>query len=153
MEINKELNDIFQEYYVQPQLIDSEENQPDSTSTNKSEGIRRAIQKMFVKHIILEFDDIKPLLEDVDGANKLYEAICNKESKEVANEVFYDAIKEVQELVAGQYGLATKIKKEYEKLAEELEEKYGDGAIENNINRLILKNRGDLVVPLETLEK
>ncbi len=140
MEINKELNDIFQEYFVQPQLIDSEESQADST--NKGEGIKRAIQKMFIKHIILEFDDIKPLLEDVDGANKLYEAICDKETKEVANEVFYGAIKEVQDLIAGQYGLAPRVKKEYEKLAEELEEKYGDGAIESNINRLILKNRG-----------
>jgi hypothetical protein len=140
MEINKELNDIFQEYFVQPQLIDSEESQADST--NKGEGIKRAIQKMFIKHIILEFDDIKPLLEDVDGANKLYEAICDKETKEVANEVFYGAIKEVQDLIAGQYGLAPRVKKEYEKLAEELEGKYGDGAIESNINRLILKNRG-----------
>jgi len=140
MEINKELNDIFQEYFVQPQLIDSEESQADSI--NKGEGIKRAIQKMFIKHIILEFDDIKPLIEGVDGANKLYEAICDKETKEVANEVFYGAIKEVQDLIAGQYGLAPRVKKEYEKLAEELEEKYGDGAIESNINRLILKNRG-----------
>lgn len=140
MEINKELNDIFQEYFVQPQLIDSEESQVDST--NKSEGIRRAIQKMFIKHIILEFDDINPLLEDVEGANKLYEAICDKETKEVANEVFYGAIKDVQDLIAGQYGLAPRVKKECEKLVEELEEKYGDGAIEENINRLILKSRG-----------
>lgn len=140
MEMNKELNDFFQEYFVQPQLINSEDSNQDSM--NKVEGIKGAIQKMFVKHIILEFDDIKPLLEDMDGANKLYEAICDKESKEVANEVFYGAIKEVQDLIAGQYGLAPRVKKDYEKLAEELEEKYGDGAIENNINRLILKNRG-----------
>lgn len=140
MEMNKELNDFFQEYFIQPQLINSEDGSQDSM--NKVEGIRGAIQKMFVKHIILEFDDIKPLLEDVDGANKLYEAICDKESKEVANEIFYGAIKEVQDLIAGQYGLAPRVKKDYEKLAEELEEKYGDGAIENNINRLILKNRG-----------
>lgn len=140
MEMNKELNDFFQEYFVQPQLINSEDSNQDSM--NKIEGIRGAIQKMFVKHIILEFDDIKTLLEDVDGANKLYEAICDKESKEVANEVFYSAIKEVQDLIAGQYGLAPRVKKDYEKLAEELEEKYGDGAIEKNINRMILKNKG-----------
>lgn len=139
-EINKELNDIFQEWFVQPQLIDSEESQ--TISTNKSEGIKRAIQKMFVKHIILEFDDIKPLLEGVEDADKLYEAICSKETKEIANEVFYGAIREVQELIAGEYDLAPRVKKDYEKLAEELDEKYGDGAIEKNINRLILKNRG-----------
>jgi hypothetical protein len=140
MDINKELNDLFQEYLIPRQLTESGESEEDSI--NRSEGVKRAIQKMFIKYVILGFDSIKPMLEDLEGADKLYEAMSNRESKEVADEIFYSAIKEVQDFVAGEYGLAPRRKKEYEKLAEQLEEKYGEGAIGNNINRVILKNKG-----------
>lgn len=141
MEINKELNDIYQEYFVKPQLIDSEESQSEEIKM-RDEGLKRVIQKMFIKFIVLDFDNIKPMLEEVDGANNLYEAISNKDSRQAADEVFYNAIKEVQEFIAGEYGMGPRRKKEYEKLAEHLDEKYGDGAIESNVNRVILKNRG-----------
>ncbi len=141
MEINKELNDIYQEYFVKPQLIDSEES-PSGEVKSRDEELKRVIQKMFIKFVILEFDSIKPMLEDVEGAERLHKAISDKDSREAADEVFYGAIKEVQEFIAGEYGMGPRRKKEYEKLAEHLEEKYGDGAIENNVNRVILKNRG-----------
>ena len=110
MEINKELNDIYQEYFVKPQLIDSEES-PSGEVKSRDEELKRVIQKMFIKFVILEFDSIKPMLEDVEGAERLHKAISDKDSREAADEVFYGAIKEVQEFIAGEYGMGPRRKK------------------------------------------
>ncbi len=135
-EINQELNNFFQEYFVKPQLINSGH---DDEYDQKKEGLKRAIQKCFIQYHILEFDNMKAFLEDNKSADKIYEALSKKESREVANEIFNNAINEVKEIIAGEFGMAPRRKKEYEILAEELEKKYGEKSIDNNVNRVISK--------------
>ncbi|MEK6828526.1 MAG: hypothetical protein AABY15_00135 [Nanoarchaeota archaeon] len=141
MEINDELREFLQIYFVEPQLLGSDETKTEEAKL-REEGLKRIIQKMFIKHQILEFDSIKSILETQEGASELYEAISDKKGEDVARETFDNAIKEVQEFIAIQFGMAPRRKKEHEILAEKLEEKYGTGLIENNINRMIFKNIG-----------
>lgn len=139
MEINDELMGFLQTYFVERQLLDSDDSKSEDHKVRDA-GVTRIIQKMFIKHQILEFDNIKPILEDVEGAHKLYEAIENREGKEFAKNIFYDSIREVQDFIAGEYGMAPRRKKEHEILAETLEKRYGNNLITSNINRVITKN-------------
>ena len=141
MENNEEWRGIIQQWFVEPQLLDSDETKTEENRL-KDEGLKRVIQKIFIKHQILGFDDIKPILEGQEVAMELFEAISKRESREVANEIFNNAIKEVKEFVAGEYDMAPRRKKEYEILAEKLEGRYGINAIDENVNRLITKKRG-----------
>lgn len=134
-EISKETNDFLQEYFVKPQLINSGHDEVD----RKAEGLKRAIQKCFIQHFILGIENVSQVIQEDDNSSKIYNALAEKESKEVANEVFENAIKEVKEFIAGEFGMAPRRKKEHEILAEELEKKYGEKSIDSNVNRVILK--------------
>lgn len=135
MEINKEMNDFLQEYFAERQATGDDSN----GDGKKDEGLNKVIQKMFVRHQVMKFDSIKPLLEDDEDASKLYDALVQKEGRETANEIFLAAIKEAKDLIGSQFDLAPRRKKSFELLAEQLDEKYGEGAIGENINRVIKK--------------
>lgn len=141
MEVNEEMRGFIQQWFVEPQLLDSDDTKTEENQL-RNEGIKRVIQKMFIKYQVLGFDSIKPLLENAEGAQDLYEALSNKDGEEFAKEIFVSAIKEAQESVAAEYGMGPRRKKEHEILAEKLDEKYGIGSIESNINRMIFKTRG-----------
>ena len=131
----------IQEHYIQEQL-EGDGVEEEEKIKNIGEGLKKVIQQAFIKHQIIEFDSIKPLLEDNDSMNELFEAISKKESKEAAREVFNNAIEESKTFIATEYGLSPKRRKAHEILAEELDKKFGEGHISNNVNNLLEKNVG-----------
>ena len=137
--INENVREFIQEWFVKPQLLDS-----DSNDTSEREGgLKDFIQKSFVKYAVVNWDNLKAILEDDDDMNALYEAIEKRESSTVARQVFTDAISEAQQVIAAEFGMGPRRKKPHEILAEQLEEKYGEDAINKNINQVIQKNIGN----------
>lgn len=141
--INENMREIIQEYFVKPQLLYSDENEESKEDiSERAAGLKKIIQKGFIKYAVVNWDGLNSLLEDDEDMQLLYEAIENRDSKEAAKEVFNNAIEEAKKAIAVDFGLAPRRKKEHEILAEELDDKFGANHINKNINNLISKNIG-----------
>lgn len=138
--INEEVRSFIQEWFVKPQLLHSED---DDVREERAEGLKKIIQKGFLRYALMQWDNLKALLEDDEEMNALYEAIEKKESSKQARKVFEDAISDVKKEIAPRYGLAPKRKMQHEILAERLNQKFGEDHINQNINNLIQKNIGN----------
>ena len=138
--ISEDLREFIQEWFVKPQLLDSDSQ---DYNNERSEGLKKIIQKEFVKRVIVEWDNLRLLLDDSDELTELYSAIENSDSKESAENIFNEAISEAKKAIAVDYDLAPRRKLEHEILSERLDKKFGEGHINNNINSLIQKNIGN----------
>lgn len=141
MEHNEEMRGFIQQYIVEPQLLDSDDSKTEDDKI-RSEGLKRVIQKEFVKYQVIGSEALKPMIENVDEFRELYEAVSKKHSKETADEIFNEAIQDAINTIAGEFGLASRRKKSYEILAEELDKKYGENSINTNVDRVITKHGG-----------
>lgn len=141
--ISKDWVRIVQEYIIEEQLKGAGEGEGDERRNSNSEGLKKIIQQAFIKHQILSFDNIKALLENDDDIFELYETISKRSSSDKAKDVFYEAIGDLKDFIKVNYGLAPKRKKAHEILSEKLDEKFGDGHIDGNVNKLLEKNLGN----------
>ena len=139
--INEDVREIIHEWFVKPQLLDSDEDV--ETKGERASGLKKIIQKGFIKYAVLNWDNLKAILEDDEDMIALHDALAKKESRQVANDVFQDAIDEAKKAIAVEFGLAPRRKLEHEILAEELDKRFGNNHINNKINHLIQKNIGN----------
>jgi hypothetical protein len=139
--INENVREFIQEWFVKPQLLDSDEDVVERGE--RAEGLKKVIQKGFIKYAVLNWDNLKAILEDDDDMIALHDALSKKESRQVANDVFQGAIDEAKKVIAVEFGLAPRRKLEHEILSEQLDARFGENHISNNINNLIKKNVGN----------
>ena len=137
--INEDIRGFIHEYFVKPQLLDSEDG---GEIAERTEGLNKVIQKGFIKYAVLNWGNLEDILED-DDMNAIHEALSKKESRKVANQIFEDAIDSAKKLIAVEFGMAPKRKLAHEILSEELDTKFGEGHINKNINDLIKKSTGN----------
>ena len=139
-EISEDWIRIVQEYIIEYQLKGTGEESDEKRNEN-SDGLKKIIQQEFIKENI-STDNIKGMLEDNDKAFELHRAITDRSSKENADNIFHEAIDELKKFIEVTYGLSPRRKKAHEILAEELDKKFGEGHISNNVNHLLEKNVG-----------
>jgi len=140
MTINEDLRGFIQEYFVQPQLLAPED---EGERIERAEGLKKVIQKGFIKYAVLNWDNLKAILEDDEDMIALHDALAKKESRQVANDIFNNAIDDAKKVIAVEFGLAPRKKLAHEILSEELDKKFGKNHINQNINKLIQKNIGN----------
>jgi len=141
-ELNMDWVNFIQEYVIDEQLVGDGTDKNDR-ARDASEGLKKIIKQAFVKHQILGFDSISPLLENNEEINSLYKALSEKSSQESTNTMFMSAINEVKSNVASEYGVGPRRKKPHEILSERLDKTFGDRHIDKNVDKLLEKNVGN----------